>query len=349
MVEGKETTHWRLWASYKQSFGSVAKIQSHFEYGSVNDYFQKNPLRIHNFTAQFNLKKDHTFKLGRIVHWSGLIQARVDGGEYVLQTEKVGFIKVLGGIPADIGFDNKFPSDNRFLLASWGSGGLKRNIVVSYWTQKDSSFTSSYLGSNWKIRLFSRLGVSGSLAWDLKDQKLYHSRLLLTQRFGQHLFTFGIRNKRHVLSNPYTWVDSKITIPAVVSMGLTSSLSRHLSLWNQLLYRMGKESGQYVRSSLLYKAYQLTIIAGSHGDRRLIGGGVGITKKLTGAWKLGTNIMINAFDYGEIIDLQFSKGLYGWIAWEPNSSVKIRLYGRYQQNPFYTIDGRGGLIIHVAL
>jgi len=346
MLEEKETGHWRLWASYRQSFGSLVKIESRFEYGSKNNHFQQ-PFRIHDIFAQFTPREHYSLKLGRIVHWSGLIQTRIDGGEFILKTQRFGSLKLLGGFPADIDFSEEFSLDKRFFLASWGSGGLGKNLVVSYWTKKDKS-TDSYLGSNWTFRLFSRLRISGSLAWDLNHGKLYYSRLLLTQRFGKHLFTLGVRNKRYIVSNPYAWVNRKLNIPPVVTLSVTSSLTKQISWWNQLVYRLSDEQTQYVRSTFSYYGYHATILAGKSGDRTLIGSGVGAVKKFTDSWSLGASLMVNALDYSDLMDLQTASGIYGWVAWEPGSNVIIKLFGRYHQNPYYEIDGRGGLVIRVA-
>lgn len=346
MVSEDEQAHWRTWASYGQSFGSVARIESQFELGSANDRFQ-NELRIHDFSLVFSLKS-HSLRLGRIAHFSALIQARVDGGEYILNTKRFGSVKILGGSPADIDLRAGSPTEKGFFLASWGAGGLNRNLTVSYWSRGNEDNTTSYAGVNWRIRLPTRGGVSGSFAWDLSHGELYYSRVLVTQRLGGHRLTLGFRNKRYVQSGPYTWVDRKVSIPPAVTVGVTSSLPHDISWWNEFVYRIGETSTQYLRSNLVYKNYQATFLAGTQGERRLIGGGLGTTRKLLPSLSVGGNVMINAIDYGELMEMRSAKAIYGWIAWQPNSRIMVKLYGQFHQNPYFTIDGRGGVAVRVA-
>ncbi|MFQ6673284.1 MAG: hypothetical protein ACE5GH_00705, partial [Fidelibacterota bacterium] len=323
MVAPGEQTHWRSWASYSQMLGPRLRLESHFEYGSINHRFQ-NPFRIHDLWGSFSIR-NHYLKAGRIVHWSGLVQTRVDGGEYTVKTERFGSFKVMGGYPAVTDFSDASFAEKFFFLTSWAKGGRTRNLTLTYWTRTDSRETSSFAGSTWRLRLLSRMTMSGTIAWDISHGKLYYSRLLLTRRAGKHLFRLGARNKRYVVSHPYSWVEGKITVPTTVTLGVTSILAKGRSWWNQFVYRVGDPPVFYGRSTVSLKGYQVTGFAGLQGDRRLLGSGIGAIRKVSRSWTVGGSLMATSTDYRGLMDLQSASGLYGWLSWTPNSMIALKL------------------------
>lgn len=346
MVSTDEEAHWRLWASYRQTFGKWVRLQSQFEYGSEN-YVFGNPFRIHDLSATVTFPH-HALRMGRITLWNRLIQARIDGGEYVLKTKKFGSFRLLGGVPAVTDFSDMAFAEKSFFFLSWGTGKLARNLEVSYWGQTDTSGTALYAGTTWNGTLFSDLRISGSLGWDVTESKLYYGRLLLSRRLGNHLVRLGVRNKRYVVSHPYRWVDSKITSPPTFTFGITSSLAQGTSWWNQLVYRLGDPSMRYFRSTLLHGSYHVTFLAGIQGDRTLLGSGLGATRALSQTLRFGGNILVNTAGYKDLVELRRATSLYGWISFRPLSTVMVRLYGVFRKNPYYVNDGRGGLTIRAT-
>ncbi|MEE9167307.1 MAG: hypothetical protein V3U24_07605 [Candidatus Neomarinimicrobiota bacterium] len=347
MVGGEEETHWRLWASYHQTLGRLVKLQSHFEYGSENYIFQ-NPFRVHNLSATVTIRK-HSLNAGRITLWNRLIHARVDGGEYQLRTERFGSLRFLGGVPAVTDFSDTEVAEKSFFFLSWGKGGPGKNLEVSSWARSETNETAFYTGTTWNARIFSQVKISGSLAWDFTHSVLYHGRLLMSYRWGNHLVRLGARHKRYAVSSPYPWATTRTTGSPTTSLGVTSSLSRETSWWNQLVYRLGDPSVRYFRSILFHRSYHVTLLAGIQGDRTLLGSGLGATRALSRTLRFGGNILVNATGYKDLVELSRATSLYGWIAFRPLSMVMVRLYGVFSKNPYYVNDGRGGLTIRATL
>ena len=86
MMDTEEQTHWRSIFSYDQKFGNKVGIDGLFEYGSENNHFQ-NPFRVHHLTADLNFLGNE-FSIGRIAIWNALQNARVDGAQLNIKTNK---------------------------------------------------------------------------------------------------------------------------------------------------------------------------------------------------------------------------------------------------------------------
>ncbi len=75
---------------------------------------------------------------------------------------------------------------------------------------------------------------------------------------------------------------------------------------------------------------------------------LGATHKLKGPLSFGGSLALNALDYGDFADLKQSTGAYGWVGWQPNDFIMLKLFGRFSTNPYFEQNGTGGIIINVA-
>jgi len=348
MISQDEVVHWRSWASYQQSFGQIFQVQSHLEYGSENDHF-RNPFRVHvlSLAAYFN---SLSVRAGRIAHWNALIQERVDGGELTIKTHKLGKVKILGGFPAVTDFSDTSYSDKSFLLASWGIGRSNKSLSLSYWSKGNSLETNQYAGASWSVALPLKIKLTGSASWDLSSSELYYGRFNLSRRMGVHMVRFGIRSRKRLSEQYYSWITTdSIKLPSTATMSVISRLKSGYSLWNQLSYRFLDDPSTYFRSSLSTKSLQLTLMSGLRDKVLLLGGGLGLKKNLSSSLLGGCSLNINTIEIDGLVESISAIGFYSWLEWEPNALMKIRFFTRYAKNEFYKIDGRGGLTVHVAL
>ncbi len=118
---------------------------------------------------------------------------------------------------------------------------------------------------------------------------------------------------------------------------------------NQVSYRLAEEGKSFLVSSVIYKKVQASFLGGLEGDNKMFGLILGATHRLNGPISFGGSVAINALDYGDFADLKQSTGAYGWIGWQPNDFIMLKLFGRFSTNPYFERDGIGGIIINVAL
>lgn len=347
MVSEDEKTHWRLWGQYRQDFGSVVTVQAHFELGSENLRFQ-NSFRAHDMVARLTMGA-HTVKVGRLSWWSTVIQARVDGGQYTVKTERFGSVSVLGGFPSVADFSDMGFGRKSFFLVSWAMGKPGKNFSVTGWGRHDGEQRTWYVGPTWDAFVWMKVRVSGALAWNLSDGGLHYVRLAASRTVGNHRVRVGVRNKRLPVSQPYPWVDGRAAVPAVVTVGVGSPVAKGVAWWNRLVYRMGDEPTSYLSSTLIAGGIRLAFLGGIQGERRLVGGEAGLNKTISSSLTSGVQMAVNAVDYGDLVDLRRAAGLYGWISWNPLKEVTVRLFGQINRNPAYDLDGRVGLAIHGTL
>ncbi|NQU27660.1 MAG: hypothetical protein HQ528_05175 [Candidatus Marinimicrobia bacterium] len=347
MLEEDESTYWNSVLTYSQNFGSRLALESQFEVGSETGSLA-NPFRVYNLAARLNLGA-HKVRLGRLAHWSSLSFGRVDGLDYTLKTTKAGSFKFIGGFNAVTDFSDTSFTDNTFILTGWSAGSMGNNLDLAYWLENDSEQSNSYVGVSGTKKLFMSIRLNGRLAWSISEGQVYHSRLRLSKSINKHTISIGFRQKRFLTGNPYPWVDDKVFSAPVFNLGLTSRLYQNLIWMNQLNYRLAEENIFYLHSSVTMKDISLALLVSSQGDERILGANIGAQKMLTKSLTLGGNVSANSVSYGDIIEPQKSTGLYYWLNWKPGATVSMRFFGRYYQNPYYKSDGRGGLVINVAL
>jgi len=347
MLEEDETTYWNSVLTYSQDFGKALSLQTQMEVGSETGSLP-NPFRVYNMTAQLNLGA-HKIRLGRLAHWSSLAFGRVDGLDYTLKTKKAGSFKFIGGFNAVTDFSDTSFTDNTFILAGWGAGSMGNNLDLAYWLENDADQSNSYFGVSGTKKLFMSIRFNGRLAWSISEGQIYHSRLRLSKSIKKHTISIGFRQKRFLTGNPYPWVDDKIVSSPVFSLGLTSRIHQNLIWLNQLNYRLAEENIFYLHSSVAMKDISLALLMSSQGEESILGMNIGARKALTKSLTLGGNVSANSVSYGDIVEPQKSTGLYYWLDWKPGATISMRFFGRYYQNPYYKSDGRGGLVINVAL
>lgn len=356
MIDTEEQLYWRSILSYDQKFGSKIGIDGLFEYGSENDHF-KDPLRVHHFTANLKLS-NYELSIGRIAIWNALQNARVDGVQLDINTEKSGTISLVGGFKAIINFSDSLFTDNTYFMASWSKGRIGKNISVSFWMKGDTEDTHPFIGLYFNTSKFG-IRISNAIAFDIgetfdigkeinSETKLNYAKIRLSKRFGDHTIGIGFRQKRFEYFSYFKSLSDKINIAPTITLDVNSLISPQMLWRNQLSYRMAEEGKSFLVSSVNYKKIQASILGGLEGDNKMFGLILGATHRLKGPLSFGGSFAINALDYGDFADLKQSSEAYGWIGWQPKDFIMLKLFGRFSTNPYFKQNGRGGIIINVA-
>ncbi len=346
-LQQNELTDWNTVVNYSQMFNQRLSIESQFEYGVETEGYP-NPFRLYNLTAKLNLGP-HIIRMGRIAHWSRLVNARVDGIDYTLTTPNWGAMRLLGGFNAVTDFSDTSFTENISMLASWSKGRIGNNLDVSYWMDIKGDETFYYAGASLSKNIFFDLRFSGSLAWSVSAGQIYHNKLKISKKLGNNILTTGLRQKRYLADNPYSWVDEAVIPSPVINLGMTSRLGRSLVLWNQLNHRLNEAGVTYFRSSAIIGKYSITAIFGSQGDKTLMGTNIGAKMAITKKLDFAGSLSLNTLSYDDIIEPANSVGGYWSLSWQPLEMVAVRLFVRYFKNPYFNYDSRGGLVIDVAL
>ncbi len=346
MMETEELLHWRSILSYDQKFSEKFEIDGLFEYGSENYRF-KNPFRVHHFTADFTLR-NHQLSIGRIAIWNALQNARVDGVKLNIKTEKIGTLSFIGGFKAIINFSDSLFTDNTYFMASWSRGRIGKSISASFWMKGDTEDTHPFTGLYFNTSKFG-IRISNAIAFDIGETKLNYAKIRLSKRFGDHTVGIGFRQKRFEYRSYFGSLSDEINISPTITLDVNSLISPQ-TLWrNQLSYRFAEEGKSFLVSSFNYKDIQASFLGGLEGDNKMFGLILGFTHRSKGPFSCGGSYAINALDYGDFADLKRSTGTYGWVGWQPKDFIMLKLFGRFSTNPYFEQDGRGGIIINVAL
>lgn len=345
MTDTEEQTYWRSIISYDQKLSNKIEIDGLFEYGSENDHF-KNPLRVHHFTAKLKLSK-HEFSIGRIAIWNALQNARVDGVQLNINTDKSGTISLVGGFKAIVNFSDSLFTDNTYFMASWSKGRIGKNFSLSFWMKGDSEDIHPFTGLYFNTSKFG-IRISNAIAFDIGESKLNYARIRFSKRFGDHTVGIGFRQKRFEYYSYFETLSDEISIAPTITFDVNSLMSEKFLWRNQLSYRLAEEGKSFLVSSINYKKVQASFLGGLEGDNKMYGLILGATQRLSGPFSFGGSVAFNALDYGDFADLKQSSGAYGWVGWQPKDFIMLKLFGRFSSNPYFEQDGRGGIIINVA-
>lgn len=342
-----ETTHWLTLVNYNHEIGSRLQINSSFEYGSEHEYL-RNPFRVYLLDAKFKLKNQN-LSFGRLSYWSGLVNLRFDGVNYNYKNQSLGNLTVASGFDAVYDFSDTTWTDFPVVLLAWSKGSSDKKVGITYWQEYFDKDVHTFSGGQWTLAFFG-IRYTQQFAYDLTESRIQSFRSHITKRLGKHYLTLGARQRRFMVKEVFQWIDKPINMPVSVYLSMKTISSKELMILSQISHRLSTNGTTYAHSTIMFKNYSCTALYGNYRGNTLLGGQLGYQKKLTSTLKCGVKLELNALNMADdVIEPIQSKGSYGWIGWSPKESISLRLFYRYASNEYYTVDGRGGLTIHVAL
>lgn len=341
-----ESIHWRTLLSYNQDLSKSISVSTVFDVGSDNP-FLRNPFRVYSFSLDWTQSK-MSLSAGRLNYWSGLTHLRYDGMELGIDLKKYGKLTLLGGVEAVPDFSDTNFTQNTTALISWNKGTRSKYISISAWNHPVGTNQHTLGGFQYGLSL-KTVKLKQYTAWDLTAERLHTLRIQATRSFEKHRVTVGYRQKRFMAHEVFPWVTESIIIRPTVTLGIRSRLNAKRLVWSQLSYRLQNSGTIYWKGTLLTKKFQFSTLAGFRDNTMLIGGSAGIGGHLLKQFNWGSQVSVNAMRIGDVLEPIQSKGLYAWLEWSPGSTMQVRLFTQLASNPYYKLDGRGGLTIHVAL
>lgn len=343
----EEAFHWQSIVQYHQEINPTLALNMVFELGSTNDY-SRNPLRLYHLNATLNRGRK-SLRMGRLSHWSGLTNLRYDGVELALKTEKFGTFTVLAGVEAVLDF-----SDTNFIkhpvgLLAWKNGRASTRYGVTIWQQDFGDEPHLFSGFQYNRDLFG-FRYNQQFSFDVTAGRIQNHRTYLSRNFGRHTAGFGMRQRRYMVAEVYPWIEDDIIIPTTMFMSLKSRVSNNILIWNQASFRLQSHSNIYATSTIQLRRISATIMLGKLSDRFWTGGQIGYSGQFGRAFSYGVKGEFNLVSFNDgVIEPVQSKGSYGWLGWSPGETIMVRVFYRVASNPYYTIDGRGGITVNVAL
>ncbi len=347
MWSEEDQLHWLTLVNYNQNLGKKLQVRSSFEVGSEHEYLE-NPFRIYLLDARLNLKS-HTLGIGRQTYWSGLTQLRFDGIKLDFQSKKIGSITMATGYDAVIDFSDTTWLDYPVTLLTWGKTMGTKKLGTVYWQEYFDQDVHTFTGFQFSERM-DHLGILGQFAYDLTEDRVHTYKIDISHRNGSTVMRAGIRQKRFMVKQVYHWAADPVSLPATFYTTYQTLLSNDKIFWNQLAYRMGTSGTLYMQSTVMMKKIGVTGLLGSRNENLLIGGQLRYTSSLSSSIKWGSQLELNAITMGDdIVEPIQSTGFYSWIGWSPSNTISCRLFYRFISNPYYSVDGRGGVTVYVAL
>jgi hypothetical protein len=276
-----------------------------------------------------------------------MFNARVDGAEANLDFKKFGSFNLIGGFNAVTDFSDTAFTDNTFISAGWSIGKMGKNFSIAYWNKATEDESASFMGVNFSYALFG-FRLNNTTTYDLDESRIQYLRSRLSRKIGKHTLAVGVRQKRYDGLEIYPWSDEELELHPTVFVSVYSRFKQKFNWYNQYARKSSSELN-YINSTLQYDKYMLTISGGTMDDTQLLGFILGLADHNVGKFGYGGSVAVNALDYGDFAEPRNATGLFGWVSWTPKPMIQVKLFGRYSTNPYYEQDGRGGIIVNVAL
>ncbi len=345
LLESDETVSWRSLLVLRQSLGADGELFTSLEYGAENQYW-RNPFRVHQFywRQQFGSTR---LTVGRIAQWNALRNLRVDGGEILLKSQHLGRVRVLAGVKAVTDFSDTAFTDYPEWAVSWAKGSWGRSLEVSMWSEYLGQTQRSFAGVTYQWKLFG-WNYGQALSYDLTENHINHLRARFSKNIGPRSWAFGFRQKRYVTGDVYPWTDEPVHIAPTAFLEVRRQRGQ-VQTWNQWSYRFQNDLTLLWISSIEKQGLVASMIAGKRDQSTLLGWTLGYRKSLFHNLTADMTAGIHYVGYGEVEEPSPSSALTGRVLWEPRSGIQFIFFGRFAQNPFYKVDSRGGITIHVSI
>ncbi|NOZ74763.1 MAG: hypothetical protein GXO90_05215 [FCB group bacterium] len=345
LTETEETTAWRNLLVIRQPVGSRSEIFTSLEYGSENPYWQ-NSFRVHQAYWRQRVGKSQ-LKLGRLTQWNALRNLRIDGGEIVIRTEKAGSLKLLAGVKAVTDFSDTTFMDYPEWSLSWAKGGWGRSLELSAWSEYLGTARRTFTGITYQWKVFGwRYGQA--VSFDLTEKQIHHFRARFSRTIGVRQWAFGFRQKRYVSGEIYPWIKESLRIAPTVFADVRRQRNG-MQVWNQITYRIQSEFSLVWTGTLERDGLSVSVLAGKRDKSTLTGATLGYQKTIGNSLTAEMTAAYHTFNYGAIAGPSPSSSLRGQIRWSAGPGFQVIFFGQWAQNPIYSVDGRGGVTIHVAL
>ncbi len=336
--------HFRTQAEYRQTFGKRFAVSSVMEFASAS-YRYENPFRIHTLTGQFSLGKT-VIIAGRQSLWNPLYQTRMDGVRIAYKIlPGVRLSAAAGQIPSFIGADD-LDTENiaqACLKLTRPSSSLSVNIWDRY---SDEHHLRGGIIYSRSLNEGTRLTAYTSYDFDAKEA--YYSRLHIQKYMDTITLYTGVRHKNAALDPIYPWIISPPSSTATAYVGASHFLKNDVTFSYRYVQRFTVKSRNYFKAVLQTRNEGIILLTGNDSDRNLVGGSLFATRKLTATLSLGGSISVNSLEIDGEPEPADATGAYAWMEFDLPMKLKIRIFGQYYRNPYFNIDGRGGIYVRYA-
>jgi hypothetical protein len=334
-----QTFHWQTQVNYKQTIRSF-KISSLFDYGSPTARYT-NEFRIHRLSISQSIG-NYNYTVGQFSVWNPIINSRIIGLKNQFSTDNWGVFSITGGLVPS--YTENIDSYQRYIM-KWSG---KKSALYSWFDLKNDELLP-YIGYTYNAELWG-IRYSEVFSFDIANEIVRTSKIRLSKQFGKYSFSFGYRYYNINLAELYPWLDESKTmwVSPTAYMGWTGIIFG-LNTSQQFNYKFTDNLNWYLNNSIQYKKILFTFISGQNGDDVVSGYGVSSLFNLGSTIEIGLGLMRNTFEHDGIIEPEDATGLNSWLKWSPSQKLTIKLTGKYFQNPYYEIDGRGGLNVYYAI
>ncbi len=322
---------------FQQNIGKHLKLASHLAYGSQNYRFTDN-LRIHTLYGQIAYP-GYTLKIGRLTQWNSLVNVRLDGFDYSLNSTKWGELNVAAGrVPSFTGV----VEDETFFITSWGSRSPNLKITLHLWGNYIGDEMSIKSGLVMTKKLFHKINLKTYLSWNFSENAPYYNRIRLSRKYAHHRILFDLTHRNFDLKKIYPFIGKSLFVSPTATFMVQSYFNNGYQLLNKFGYRLSNDTRYYYSGSFSTNSAQFTVTVGNNSNDIFVGGGFSFSANLFKSISYGGSLSIYSIDFAENIDTQDSMGAYTWVKWRPTPNLLFEIFARTYQNEYFSQDGRGG-------
>ena len=336
-----EYLHYRTRMDARYQISERIRMSCITEYGTQNYRYDKS-FRIQSLTTAIQFKKS-SMVIGRQTIRNPFYNTYIDG------------IRLNGPLDTGMlfslsaGYIPKFyigSGQQKQIIQTSGRFPYKKGVTTfSVWDIVDQSENAVKAGLINRHRFSDHLNFTTYLSWDMKENLPFYNRFHLKYARGSHSVYLGYRQRIFNIEDLYPWILSEKWIISSLYAGGYYRFWNELTLHIRFDARNSNQQGSQFQTSLQYKQMNLTVIRDTNDNDKLFGGMLSAQQRVTGKITVGGNISLNSKDIDGEPELDESKSIYGWADMKISRDFKIRIFGQYSENSYFTQDGRGGVFL----
>ncbi len=336
-----ENILYRTQIDFRYQFSERVHISCISEYGSPNFRYDQD-FRLQSLIVDFK-QENYNVSVGRQTLRNPFYYTSIDGIKVETPNGQGNQFSISAGIIPEF-FNN--PGTQKKIIQASGKFAYDQGVTtLSVWDIKDDSENSYTAGLINRHRISDQLNFTTYLSWNLKENLPYYNKLHIRYGKGKQSMYLGFRQRVFNIEDLYPWIPDENWVIKSMYVGGYHNLSHDLMFKLHYSIRYADRQGSQFQTSFQYKKYNLTILSGDIDGDKLTGGMFSAQYDLNSAISFGGNFSLNSVDEIDETELKESTSIYGWSEMKIGHSLKVRIFGQYSENSYYTQDGRGGIFL----
>ena len=333
--------HFRTDIEYQRTIWQNFGVYSLTEFGSEN-FRNHNSLRIRSLYAKLDFTQ-FSLKIGRQAIWSPFLNAIYDGID--VKTGKTGYATLNVGFGKQAEFTSLWNQDRILSYGTVSHSFQNGSISFHLWNKSIDNTDHIRTGITHNFLINENYKASMLFSWDFEKGLPYYNRFHITKINSSGKVYAGIRQRLFNIDELYSWIPEEEWVTMSIYAGKTHRLGEVSLLNLKIVKRFSNVQRLYFESSISYGQYTVKGLIGKIDEKTLTGAMVSGYHNLSELFSCGGNISMNSLEVNQETEISESIGLHMWTELKTKKGFKFRLFAQYFDNPYYKVDGRGGIYI----